>query len=207
MDNSIYGAEYPVVFGSPIHSPYYTGSESSEISVKRMNELNNASESLVSGYYLVATNPNPNRANQLFHCSAFIPHHSNVIHIQSFDVVAHVANQQSISTRRSMWPSNPRFSTRSSTSSTSSTKCRAPSRVRFLANSPKSSCKSFFKRAISTRPHRRLGCTCTSTDSKSAPLKCSFRSDPLHNTRSPTRFSTISSSPRESNRSSIWLGT
>lgn len=62
-----------------------------------MNELNNASESLVSGYYLMATNPNPNRMNQLFHCSAFIPHHSNVIHIQSLDIVAHVSIDRSFS--------------------------------------------------------------------------------------------------------------
>ena len=89
MDNCIFGAQYPVVFGSPIHSPFYKADGSSDLSVRRMNALSNASESLVSGYYSVP--PNPNRNNCLFHFSAHLPYNTNVIYVKSLDVITHVS--------------------------------------------------------------------------------------------------------------------
>lgn len=89
MDNCIFGAQYPVVFGSPIHSPFYKADGSSDLSVRRMNALSNASESLVSGYYSVP--PNPNRNNRLFHFSAHLPYNTNVIYVKSLDVITYVS--------------------------------------------------------------------------------------------------------------------
>lgn len=90
IDNCLSDTRYPVLLGSPIHSPLYGREDDSNRNSQLIDALVNMRRN---------ENENPNESNRVLHCVVRIPYHPSVVFIEKFDLEVQVVNDTRINTR------------------------------------------------------------------------------------------------------------
>ena len=81
IDNCLSDTRYPVLVGSPIHSPLYGREDDSNRNNRLIDALVNMRRS---------EDENPNESNRVLHCVVRIPYHPSVVFIEKFDLEVQV---------------------------------------------------------------------------------------------------------------------
>lgn len=81
IDNCLSDTRYPVLMGSPIHSPLYGREDDSNRNNRLIDALVNMRRS---------EDENPNESNRVLHCVVRIPYHPSVVFIEKFDLEVQV---------------------------------------------------------------------------------------------------------------------
>lgn len=86
MDSSVADARYPVVLGSPIHSPFYSGNAKEDDAAFNLQKA--AKDSLM----LVEASQPESCLNQSFlHFSISIPYHPSIVFIEYCELLINVS--------------------------------------------------------------------------------------------------------------------
>ena len=96
IDNSLPDTRYPVLLGSPIHSPLFNNEAATEVDRERKQ---------VNALVNVRRGPerSENAMNQVLQCVISIPYHPSVIVVEQFDLQIQVGYRFRVHSRKSIW--------------------------------------------------------------------------------------------------------